>query len=99
MVGPEQNPVALGELLERDWAFVPCQRVGSWQNGDELLPSELDDWAMPFRWSRADCDVAHPEADGVVEGLAVRVLAQRDRRSRVAPVPALKRRWQYTERD
>src|SRR4029077_21037748 len=43
--------------------------------------------------------IAHTEPDRVVEGSAVRVLAKCDRRSRVALVPALKRRWQHTERD
>src|SRR4051812_28763150 len=54
---------------------------------------------MPLGWSRANGDVAHPEADRVIESSAVRVLAERDRRCRVALVPALKRRWEHTERD
>src|SRR5206468_9670833 len=66
---------------------------------DELLPPELDGRAMPLRWSRADGDVADSKADGVIKRSTVRVLAQGDRRPRVALAPALEGRRQHTERD
>ena len=54
---------------------------------------------MPLRWSRADGDVADSKADGVIKRSTVRVLAQRDRRPRVALAPALEGRRQHAERD
>jgi hypothetical protein len=99
MAGAEQHPVVFRQFFEPDRALALGQRVGGWEDGDELLPSQFDDGTWPLGRSGAHGDVADSEVDCVIEGATVRVLAKRDPHARVALAPAFKGRAQHAERD
>ena len=92
VVCAEQDPVAVGQLLERWGTPAASKRVGAREDGDELLPSQADDRTGQLGWSRANRDVTGTCAHGVIECPAMLVLAKHNRRGRIARVPELEGR-------
>ena len=92
VIRSEQDPVAVGEVFEGHGPAATCERVGSRQNGDELLPPEADDWPCPLLRAGANRDVARACPHRVFECSAVLVLAKRKRRGWVSGTPELKGR-------
>jgi hypothetical protein len=58
VIRSEENPVAIGEVFECHRASAGRERIGSWEDDDELFPSEVGDGSSPLVWSGADSDVA-----------------------------------------
>jgi hypothetical protein len=75
VLGSEQNPGAVGEFFEDQWAAASRQWVGSWDDGDELFPSETNDGTSPLGRAWANGDVAYAGSYSIIECPPVLVFA------------------------